>query len=129
MDNSENVQLQSRRLASILGSVPLRRHRIPRGRDMGKGTRAPNRGQFTPISGAEAQSTPPPIHKMNNIENIQLLSRRLAPILGRVPLRRHRNLGSRDMGKGTRAPKRGQFTPISGAEAQSTPPNTQYTGD
>ena len=59
MDNSENVQLQSRRLAPILGSVPLRRHRILGGRGMGKGTRAPNRGQFTPISGAAAQSTPP----------------------------------------------------------------------
>ena len=50
MDNSENVQFQSRRLAPILGSVPLRRHRILGGRGMGKGTRAPNRGQFNPIS-------------------------------------------------------------------------------
>ena len=103
--------------SAILGGVPLRRHRIPGGRGMGKGTRAPNRGQFTPISGAEAQSTPP-----QNIENIQLQSRRLAPILGSVPLRRHRIPGGRGMGKGTRAPNRGQFTPISGAAAQSTPP-------
>ena len=36
-DNSENVQLQSRRLTPILGSVPLRRHWIPGGLGIGKG--------------------------------------------------------------------------------------------
>ena len=53
---SENVQLQSRRLAPIQGSLPFRRHRFPGG--MYKGTRAPKWRQFTPISGAEAQSIP-----------------------------------------------------------------------
>ena len=37
-----------------------RRHRIPGGRGLKKGTRAPNWGQFTLMSGAEAQSTSPP---------------------------------------------------------------------
>ena len=59
MDNRENVKLQSRRLAPILGSVPLRRHIIPGGRGMRKRTRAPNRGQFSSISGAEVLSAPP----------------------------------------------------------------------
>ena len=35
------------------------RHIIPGGRGIRKRTRAPNRGQFTPISGAEVLSAPP----------------------------------------------------------------------
>ena len=102
--------------------MPLRRHRIPEGRGTRKGTRVPNRSQFTPISGAEALSAPPlSLRLLKTVENVQLQSRRLSPKLGSVPLRRHRILGGRDMGKGTRAPNRGQFTPIPGAEVLSAP--------
>ena len=44
------------RLAPILGSVPLRCHRIPGDKGTRKGTTAPNSGQFTLIFGAEALS-------------------------------------------------------------------------
>ena len=82
--------------------MPLRRYRIPEGRGTRKGTRAPNWGQFTPISGAEALSAPPlSLRLLKTVENVQLQSRRLSHKLGSVPLRRHRILGGRDMGKWT----------------------------
>ena len=37
------------RMGPKLGSMPLRHYRIPVGRGMGKGTRTPKKGQFTPI--------------------------------------------------------------------------------
>ena len=113
--NYENPNpMHKQGIAPILGSVPLRRHRIPWGRGMGKRTSAPNRGQFTPISGAEAQSTPPQYPRyMDNSENVQLQSRRLAPILVNVPLMRHRipGVGVWERGLGLRANLR-RFTPL-----------------
>ena len=97
--------------------MPLRRHRIPGSRGIRKGTRDPNRGQFTPISGA------PSILKIlvYTLEDVHFQSRRLALKLGSVPLRRHWILRGRGIRKGTRAPNRGQFILISGSEALSAP--------
>lgn len=73
---------------------------------VGKGTRASNQGQLTPIFGADkcTQCTPipsagapnkPPSTEDNGekLENVQLQKRRLAPNLGSVPLKRHRIFG------------------------------------
>ena len=96
--------------------MPLRCNRIPGSRGIRKGTRDPNRGQFTPISGAECT---PSILKIlvYTLENVHFQSSRLALKLGGVPLRRHRILRGRGIRKGTRAPNRGQFILISGSEA------------
>ena len=75
--------------------------RVLGGRNMGKGTRATHRGQYTPISGAEALSAPSlSLRLLKTVENVQLQSRRLSPKLGSVPLRRHGFSGVGIWGRG-----------------------------
>ena len=60
MDNSENIQLQSRRLAPKLGSVPLSwGHLIPGG-TVSRSIFLPRQGNNSLIFGDTAPSTPPP---------------------------------------------------------------------